>query len=689
MGSGLLDVGDRVAGFAVEAFVARGGMAVVYRATDVRLSRTVALKVMAPELASDVAFRRRFARECELAASIDHPNVIPIYAAGEEGDLLYLVMRFVPGDHLGAVLKQYGQLDPADAIAIFGQVGDALDAAHAHGLVHRDVKPGNILLAGVGEIAERHVYLSDFGLTTKISTDGDSTTATEQGVLGTLKYVAPERVTGNSSDHRADIYSYGCVLYEALAGQPPFVRQDEAAWLYAHMTEVPAPLSQLRPGLPRDLDGVFVRALAKDPADRYADCRTLMRDVRQALGAWDDPTVEIPSLSPASPASPVSASAPTQFVSGFSYAGPGGPGAAAVAAQSQPARVPTLVADPTRGGGRRLPIVLAVLVALVVAAIVTVVVWPRAGPQGGTTASPGGSTSNGGSGSSGASPTAGVLPQSDQPLPDDVFVWRHFDAEQWKIETASIDGTGGQLLLTARENRAALLSPDRRTILYLRELGGVVTLRALSADGRTDKALFSDGSEDCPRLGRPALRADGTVLVVCYEKPRGTGKLNVMSLDGRVVRTLDEGRMGDPTLSPDGTLVVYWRAGEEGAVGGRLRIARVDGSDRRTLVDGEDGELADPAWSPTANVVVYRRAVDGTQQLLSVAVSDERAGKPRRLTSKQVDQGPSWSPDGSQIAFRRGSDKVSSLVVMASDGSDERMFRQNQGYAASPIWTAR
>ena len=678
MGSGLLGVGDRVAGFAVEAFVARGGMAVVYRATDLRLSRTVALKVMAPELASDAAFRHRFTRECELAASIDHPNVIPIYAAGEEGDLLYLVMRFVPGDHLGAVLKQRGRLEPPDEIAIFGQVGDALDAAHAHGLVHRDVKPGNILLAGTGDLAERHVYLSDFGLTTKISTDGDATTATEQGVLGTLKYVAPERVTGNSSDHRADIYSFGCVLYEALAGQPPFVRQDEAAWLYAHVSEVPPLLSQFRPDLPADLDGVFVRALAKNPADRYADCRSLMRDTRLALGAWDDPTVEIPSLSARSPTSPVSASPipaspgsasePTPFVGAAAYAGP---------AVGQPFIAETRAREP----GRWLPVLVAVLVALVVAAIVTVLVWPRAAPVA-TTAAPGG-------GGKVATPTAGLLPQSERPLPDDVFVWRHFDAGLWKIETASIDGTAGQLLLTARENRAALLSPDRRTILYLRELGGVVTLRATSADGQTDKALFSDGKKDCPRLGRPALRADGTLLAVCYEKPGGNGKLNVMSLDGRVLRTLDEGRMGDPTLSPDGTMVVYWRAGEEGVVGGRLRIARVDGSDRRTLLDGDDGELADPAWSPTSNVVVYRRAVDDNRHLLAVAVSDERAGKPRRLTSDQVDQGPSWSPDGSRIAFRRGSDKVSSLVVMASDGSDERVFQQNQGYSASPIWTAR
>ena len=186
----MLDVGNRVAGFEIEAYVARGGMAVVYRAREVGLGgRVVALKVIAPELASDETFRRRFTQESHLAASIDHPNIIPIYAAGEADGQLYLVMRYVDGETLGAVFKDQGPLGPAEVLAIFAQVAGALDAAHAHELVHRDVKPKNILLVGDAELTRRHVYLSDFGLTKRVS--GDTSVTTAGQFLGTIRYVAP------------------------------------------------------------------------------------------------------------------------------------------------------------------------------------------------------------------------------------------------------------------------------------------------------------------------------------------------------------------------------------------------------------------------------------------------------------------------------------------------------------------
>ncbi len=188
----LLSVGDRLAGYQVESLVARGGMAVVYRARDLRLDRTVALKVIAPELASHDKFRQRFMRESELAASMDHPNIIPIYAAGEADQLLYLVMRFVAGQDLGSVLGERGALPPREALAVFTQVAGALDAAHARQLVHRDVKPGNILLSGDEDIAQRHIYLSDFGLTKRLSSLTGITTTGH--FLGTIQYVAPEQV---------------------------------------------------------------------------------------------------------------------------------------------------------------------------------------------------------------------------------------------------------------------------------------------------------------------------------------------------------------------------------------------------------------------------------------------------------------------------------------------------------------
>jgi serine/threonine protein kinase len=277
----MLDVGDRLAGFEVESFVARGGMAVVYRARDLSLERTVALKVIAPELASHDKFRQRFMRESELAASIDHPNIIPIYAAGEEDRLLYLVMRYVPGDDLGTVIKERTVLRPREALPLFTQVAGALDAAHARQLVHRDVKPGNILLSGDDDLAQRHVYLSDFGLTKRLSSLTGFTTTGH--FLGTIQYVAPEQVANRAVDHRSDIYSLGCVFYEALAGEPPFVREDDAALLWSHMTQEAPLISSRRSDLPSALDPIFARALSKDPDERPVNCRTLVSQVRQAF----------------------------------------------------------------------------------------------------------------------------------------------------------------------------------------------------------------------------------------------------------------------------------------------------------------------------------------------------------------------------------------------------------------------
>ena len=271
-----------MAGLEVEAFLARGGMAVVYRARDLRLGQTVALKVIAPELAQHEEFRQRFTRESELAASLDHPNVIPIYAAGEFEDLLYLVMRYVPGEDLGTVLAERKMLPPREVLPIFTQVAGALDAAHAHNLVHRDVKPGNILLSGdASDLAQRHVYLSDFGFTKRLSSLTGLTTAGH--FIGTIQYVSPEQVANRPQDHRSDIYSLGCVIYESFAGEPPFVSEDDAALLWAHLTDSPPLVSDRRPDLPANVDEVLQRAMAKDPDDRQQDCRTLMGDLRSAF----------------------------------------------------------------------------------------------------------------------------------------------------------------------------------------------------------------------------------------------------------------------------------------------------------------------------------------------------------------------------------------------------------------------
>ncbi|GLV99443.1 serine/threonine-protein kinase [Streptomyces lavendulae] len=275
--------GGRIAGYQLEEEIGRGGMAVVYRALDLRLDRTVALKVLAPELARNDTFRQRFAHESKVAAAIDHPHIVPVFEAGEADGLLYIAMRYVPGQDLRALLDRTGPLSVATAARIAGQLASALDAAHAHDLVHRDVKPGNVLVAeGTDGEHPEHVYLTDFGLTKKsLSLTGFTTVGQ---FVGTLDYVAPEQISGKPVDGRCDVYGLGCVVYEMLTGGPPFRRDDDLALLWAHQYDPPPPPSSHRPELPPAVDSVLAKALAKAPEDRWGTCLAFTAALRATAG---------------------------------------------------------------------------------------------------------------------------------------------------------------------------------------------------------------------------------------------------------------------------------------------------------------------------------------------------------------------------------------------------------------------
>ncbi|MEV5433306.1 serine/threonine-protein kinase [Streptomyces sp. NPDC052701] len=280
-GSASGPVGRRVAGYRIEQEIGRGGMAVVYRARDLRLERTVALKLLAPELARNDTFRRRFTHESRVAAAIDHPHIVPVFEAGETDGVLYIAMRYVDGSDLRHLLDREGPLPPATALRIAAQLASALDAAHEHGLVHRDVKPGNVLVSrGTDSDHPEHVYLTDFGLTKKsLSLTGFTTVGQ---FVGTLDYVAPEQISGRPVDARCDVYGFACVVHETLAGHPPFRRDDDMALLWAHQYDDPPPLTRARPDLPGQVDAVFARALAKNPDDRYPSCLAFVTALRTA-----------------------------------------------------------------------------------------------------------------------------------------------------------------------------------------------------------------------------------------------------------------------------------------------------------------------------------------------------------------------------------------------------------------------
>jgi YVTN family beta-propeller protein len=275
----VLSTGSILGDFRIEDEIGRGGMGVVFRASQVSLDRPVALKVISDRLADRDGFRERFVRESRMAASLDHPNVIPVYAAGEDGGVLYIAMRFVDGTDLRALLQTEGALAPARAAGVMAQVASALDAAHESGLVHRDVKPANILVAARG--GGEHAYLTDFGLT-KRSTSDSGLTATGEWV-GTLDYVAPEQVRGEQLDGRADIYALGCVLYEALTGEVPFVRDEELAKLWAHISDPPPSAQERVPDVPRTLAAVAQRCMQKNPDERFATAGQMGRETLAAV----------------------------------------------------------------------------------------------------------------------------------------------------------------------------------------------------------------------------------------------------------------------------------------------------------------------------------------------------------------------------------------------------------------------
>jgi predicted Ser/Thr protein kinase len=257
------EIGDSFGSYRIESVLGRGGMGTVYLALHEQLARRAAIKVIAPQYAHDEDFRARFLIESQLAASLDHPNVIPIFDAGEIEGLLYLAMRYVPGRSLDTLLEERESLPLEEVVAIADQIGGALDAAHAEGLLHRDVKPANILIAEPGG----HLYLCDFGLARRASTKGVTQTGS---FFGTVDYTAPEQIAGLDVDGRADVYALGCLLFRSLTGGPPFVRESEFLVLQSHLEDLPPKLSDLRSDLPAALDPVVETALAKRPVDRYA-----------------------------------------------------------------------------------------------------------------------------------------------------------------------------------------------------------------------------------------------------------------------------------------------------------------------------------------------------------------------------------------------------------------------------------
>ena len=279
-----MSVGTTFNGYRITSVLGRGGMSVVYAAEHLRLGRTVALKVLAHSLASDETFRERFSRESQLAASLDHPNIIPIYDAGEAEGFFYIAMRYVEGDDLGTLIEREGPLSLGQTLFYIEQVASALDQAHEQDLIHRDVKPANVLIARPSD----RVFLTDFGIVKQLSTKGLTKPAF---FLGTYEYSAPEQIEGKDVDRRTDLYALGCILYECLSAEPPFKGDTESSLIKAHLSDPPPRLSEKRPDVPLAVTDIIQTAMAKKKEDRYPTCGDMVRALRAvALGTTSGPS---------------------------------------------------------------------------------------------------------------------------------------------------------------------------------------------------------------------------------------------------------------------------------------------------------------------------------------------------------------------------------------------------------------
>src|SRR3954468_9190655 len=304
--------------YVVQELIGRGGMGEVHRAYDSVRDRTVALKRLRPELGADDRFRTRFLWECQRTARLTEPHVIPIHDFGDIDGRLFLDMRLIEGQDLGEVLATRGPLPPELAVDVVGQVAAALDAAHAAGLVHRDVKPSNVLVDAGGP--RPHCYLADFGVAAAVGGSGGGSLTATGATVGTIDYVAPERLIGAPTDHRVDVYALACLLHETLTGHPPFLADELPAMIYAHLNLAPPSASTLVPGVPPALDAVVARGMAKEPNDRYGSAGELAAAAHAALrtdGApqpgpppvWAAPVAAAP-IAASSDAAPASAAAP-------------------------------------------------------------------------------------------------------------------------------------------------------------------------------------------------------------------------------------------------------------------------------------------------------------------------------------------------------------------------------------------
>ena len=642
-----LAVGSTFAGCRLEQIAGRGGMGVVYKATQIGLDRPVALKAIAPDVALDPAFQERFKHEARLAASIDHPHIVPVYEAGEIDGQLYLVMRWVEGVDLRALIDRGRALEPQRAARLGSQVASALAAAHAKRLMHRDVKPANILIASVDEA--EHAYLTDFGIA---KLEQAATGLTRTGMMvGTIDYMPPERIEGQPGDARSDIYSLGCVLYEMLTGEPPFRRESEGARIYAHMSaEVPW-ATDVRPEVPERLSEIAQRAMAKKPEERFQTAgemsRALAAGATMPMEHAPQPTRAAATMAAETQLRPT----PTEAAP---PAPPPQPPAAPPPAAPPPAAQPPAATPPARERSRPPVAALAIVAAVVVAAVVGVIVLSSGGggesseSESSSASSSGNQTSDGGQASDDtvqSNAPAGV-PISVPGSPDGlaagggtIWVTGPTTGEVSRIDAASGDKIGQPITVGADPDTIAVgddavwvtnkdsdsvsrIDPQSAEVVAEIAVGFTPAGIGLDEDGAPWVALTDD---DGVKRIDPATNQPGPLIKT------GDEPYALLVDDGTVWTS----HLADGTVtrfeSPDGPV-------ESVNVGGAPRALAVEGSslwvvdreDRLVEVDRTSGEVLDdyPLAGEPREMVAYDGALwitlHGANELARFDVSSHK-----------------------------------------------------------------
>jgi serine/threonine-protein kinase len=525
-------IGSTIAGYRLEALLGRGGMSVVYLAEHLRLGRKVALKLLAPALSQDADFRERFERESRRAAEMDHPNIIPVFDAGEADGVLYIAMRYVKGSDLKSMIEREGALGVGRTLYLLEQAAAALDFAHARDLVHRDVKPANILV----EQPSENVFLSDFGIVKQTTA---SRGLTRTGIfVGTVDYAAPEQIEGSGVDARTDVYALGCVLYECLTGRMPFAREGEVAVMHAHLTEAPPHVTAVRADLPTGLNAVIARAMAKNREDRHQSCGELMAAARSAA-------LQRPTSAPTAHASDAAIAAPTAF------AGATAPPAGAVSepSEAQPTGPPPPPASSPGPGRRRFPgwVALAAAAAAAAVAAVVVLLLTRDDEQS----------------------AAETPPAATQPAATDPAATEPAATEPAATEPAATEPAATEPPATTAEPEEAVLANGLEPVVHP-EIWQDCTVEATPRAGATETATCTPPEGETRRFDsiELSLYPDADSLAAAYEEivaaeslQADSGRCNATRWTGEGTWLHGEDRPGGRRMcffNDDGNVVIVW-----------------------------------------------------------------------------------------------------------------------------------